>query len=311
LLAKPSEFVACHLDDVLIYPENIDAGKNYVFKTSKSGYQRLSISFQLLPAELRWSDFLNISPVLTTKSSFGKTIIVGTQPFQSWKVEPAALYDQELTALKNQAKSLLENSKNLAKDIALEKADFSSLQPLQELFFQIIARARALDSLTNTGEESTGWEEEFLQKNRETGMELNFEAIIAKAERNVARKLLNEGSNRIDSLFNPRIVSLLAGEKTPDLTMILKRSYSFQNNSLLTGLWFGFIISVYYLSSMHKFHKILSITWPEQLLFAGIGSYLFFGLSIMVLFFIISGVAGRIFALLFNRKVFIQSLQFK
>ena len=311
LLAKPSEFVACHLDDVLIYPENIDAGKTYVFKTSKSGYQRLSISFQLLPAELKWSDFLNISPVLITKSSFGKTIIVGTQPFQSWKFEPAALYDQELTALKNQAMSLLENSKNLARDITAKNADLSSLQPLQELFFQIIARARILNSLTNTGEESTGWEEDFLQKNRETGMELNFEAIIAKAERNVARKLLNEGSNRIDSLFNPRIVSLLAGEKTPDLTMISKRSYSFQNNSLLTVLWFGFIISVYYLSSMHKFHKILAITWPEQLLLAGIGSYLFFGLSIMVLFFIISGVAGRIFALLFNRKVFIQSLQFK
>lgn len=158
---------------------------------------------------------MNISPVLTTKSSFGKTLIIGTQPFQSWKFEPTPLYDQELTALKNQAKSLLENSKNIAKDIALEKADLSSLQPLQELFFQLIARAKALDSLTNTGEESTGWEEDFLQKNKEAGVEINYESIIAKAERNVARKLLNEGSNRIDSLFNPRIVSLLAGKKLP------------------------------------------------------------------------------------------------
>lgn len=311
LLDKPSEFISCHLDDVLIYPENTDRGKTYVFKTSKSGYQKLKISFQVLSTELRWSGFLNISPVLTTKSSFGKTLIIGTQPFQSWKFEPTPLYDQELTALKNQAKSLLENSKNIAKDIALEKADLSSLQPLQELFFQLIARAKALDSLTNTGEESTGWEEDFLQKNKEAGVEINYESIIAKAERNVARKLLNDGSNRTDALFNPRIVSLLAGEKAPDLTLILKRSYGFQNNFLFTIVWFGFIISVYYLSSMHKFHKIIRLTWPEQFLIAGLVSYLFVGLTIMVFLLITLGVAGRIFALLFYRKVFIQSLQFK
>ena len=69
------------------------------------------------------------------------------------------------------------------------------------------------------------------------------------------------------------------------------------------------MILVYYLSSFNKFHKILAITWPEQLLFVGIGSYLFLGLTIIVLACFILGVVGRIFVLLFFRKSFIQSLQ--
>jgi hypothetical protein len=45
LLPKPSEFISCHLDDSLIYPENVGEDQMYVFKSSKVGFQKLKISF--------------------------------------------------------------------------------------------------------------------------------------------------------------------------------------------------------------------------------------------------------------------------
>ena len=309
LLPNPSEFISCHLDDSLIYPENEGEDQMYVFKSSKIGFQKLKISFQLLKSDLLWSDFLNKVPVYNSKSDYGKTLIVGTQPFQSWKVESSALYMQELAAMENLAKSLLEISISIAKEAGIRSQDLSNLQPIQDLFFSIIARAKALDSLTENGLELLNWEEELLLKNRESAIELNYQSIMAKAEINADKKAFNDISNLTDKVFNPKIIELFASQKVPDLNMILKRGPGFLNAPWGAVIWVGVIFLVYYLSSFNKFHKILAITWPEQLLFVGIGSYLFLGLSIIVLACFILGVVGRLFVLLFFRKSFIQSLQ--
>ena len=309
LLPNPSEFISCHLDDSIIYPENVGEEQIYVFKSSKIGFQKLKITFQLGGGDWLWADFLNKVPVYNSKSGFGKTVIVGTQPFQSWKVESSALYIQELAAMKNLAKSLLEISKSRAKEAGIQSQDLSILQPIQELFFQIIARAKALDSFTENGIEFLDWEEELLQKNRESAIEFNYQAIMAKAELNADKKPFNEISNLTDKVFNPKIVELSASETVPDLTMILRRGPGFPNGPWGSVLWVGLIILVYYLSSLNKFHKILVITWPEQVLIVGIGSYLFLGLITIVLTCFILGIVGRILVLLFFRKSFIQSLQ--
>jgi len=132
---------------------------------------------------------------------------------------------------------------------------------------------------------------------------------MVKAEINEDKKPFNEISNFTDKVFNPKIVELLASQKVPDLNIILSRDSGSRNALWGTAIWVGLIFLVYYLSSFNKFHKILAITWPEQLLFVGIGSYLFLGLTIIVLACFILGVVGRIFVLLFFRKSFIQSLQ--
>ena len=119
----------------------------------------------------------------------------------------------------------------------------------------------------------------------------------------------NEISNLTDKVFNPKIVELSASETVPDLTMILRRGPGFPNGPWGSVIWVGLIILVYYLSSLNKFHKILVITWPEQVLIVGIGSYLFLGLITIVLTCFILGIVGRILVLLFFRKSFIQSLQ--
>ena len=309
LLPNPSEFISCHLDDSLIYPENVGEDQIYVFKSSKIGFQKLKITFQLLKGDLLWADFLNNVPVYNSNSAFGKTLIVGTHPFQSWKVKSSALYTQELAAMENLAKSLLEISKSIAKEAEIRSQDLSNLQPIQDLFFQVIARAKALESLTENGMELSNWQEELLLKNRESAIELNYQSIMEKAEINEDKKPFNEISNFTDKVFNPKIVELLAGKKLPDLTMILRRSPGFLNASWGIAIWIGLIFLVYYLSSLSKFHKILAITWPEQVLFLGIGSYLFLGLTIVVLACFILGIVGRISVLLFFRKSFIQSLQ--
>jgi hypothetical protein len=224
-------------------------------------------------------------------------------------VESSALYVQELAAMENLAKSLLEISKSRAKEAGIRSQDLSNLQPIQDLFFQIIARAKALDSLTENGMELLNWEEELLLKNRESATELNYQSIMAKAEINADKKPFNDISNLTDKVFNPKIVELFVGQKGPDLSMILRRGPGFLNAPWGAAIWVGLVISVYYLSSLSKFHKILAITWPEQVLFVGIGSYLFLGLTIIVLACFILGVVGRIFVLLFFRKSFIQSLQ--
>ena len=309
LLPNPSEFISCHLDDSLIYPENVGEDQMYVFKSAKVGFQKFKISFQLLKSDLLWADFLNKVPVYNSKSDFGKTLIVGTQPFQSWKVESSALYIQELAAMENLAKSLLEISKSRAKEAGIRFQDLSNIQPIQDLFFQIIVRAKALESLTENGMELLNWDEELLKKNRESAIELNYQSIMEKAEINADKKPFNEISNLADKVFNPKIVELFGGQKVPDLTMIFRRGPGFLNASWGSAIWVGLMISVYYLSSFNKFHKILAITWPEQVLFVGIVSYLFLGLTIIVLASFILGVVGRIFVLLFFRKSFIQSLQ--
>ncbi|NBR06396.1 MAG: hypothetical protein EBT92_11560 [Planctomycetes bacterium] len=310
-MPAPLEFNTCHMDDVLINPENVEEGQQYVFKSTKAGFQKLKISFQVLNADVPWVDFLNKSPVLTTKSQFEKTIIVGTQPYQSWKSESPALYVQELAAMESHARCLLEASRGIVKGTAVKSQDLSSLQPIQDLFFQIIARAKALHSLTENELEALVWEEELLQKNRELAIEFNYEAIATKAELNAELKPFTEISNLVDKVFNPRIRVLPSGEKAADLSLILRQGSRFQFAPILSGVWMGLLITVYYLSSLSKFHKIMIVTWPEQFLLVGIGSYLFFGLNIIVLVCFISGVAGRIFVLLFFRKAFIQSLQFK
>ncbi|MCY2940918.1 MAG: hypothetical protein NTV50_04540 [Planctomycetota bacterium] len=309
LLPKPSEFISCHLDESLIYPENVGEDQMYVFKSSKVGFQKLKISFQLLKSDLLWADFLNKTPVYNSKVRFGKTVIVGTQPYQSWKVESSALYVQELAAMEYLAKSLLDISKNRAKEAGIRLQDLSNLQPIQDLFFQIIARAKVLDSLTENGMEFLNWTEELLLKNRESAIEFNYQAIVAKAELNADKKSFNDISNLTNSIFNPKIVELLASETVPDLTMILRRGPGFLNATWGSAIWVGLIISIYYFSSLSKFHKILAITWPEQFLLGGICLYLFLGLTIIVLICFILGVLGRIFVLLFFRKLFIQSLQ--
>ena len=309
LLPKPSEFISCHLDDSIIYPEDVGEDQMYIFKSSKIGFQKLKITFQLLKGDLGWADFLNNVPVYNSKASFEKTLIVGTQPFQSWKVGSSALYKQELAAMENLAKSLLEISKIIAKEAGIRSQDLSNLQPIQDLFFQIISRANALESLTENGMELLNWQEELLLKNRESAIELNYQSIIAKAEISEDKKPFNEISNFTDKVFNPKIVELLASQKVPDLNMILSRDSGSRNSLWGTAIWVGLIFLVYYLSSFNKFHKILAITWPEQVLFLGIGSYLFLGLTIIVLACLFLGIVGRIFVLLFFRKSFIQSLQ--
>lgn len=309
LLPKPSEFISCHLDDSIIYPEDVGEDQMYIFKSSKIGFQKLKITFQLLKGDLGWADFLNNVPVYNSKAGFEKTLIVGTQPFQSWKVGSSALYKQELAAMENLAKSLLEISKIIAKEAGIRSQDLSNLQPIQDLFFQIISRANALESLTENGMELLNWQEELLLKNRESAIELNYQSIIAKAEISEDKKPFNEISNFTDKVFNPKIVELLASQKVPDLNMILSRDSGSRNSLWGTAIWVGLIFLVYYLSSFNKFHKILAITWPEQVLFVGIGSYLFLGLTIIVLVCFILGIISRICVLLFFRKSFIQSLQ--
>jgi len=310
-LPKSSEFIACHLDDAVITPENVEEGQMYVFKTTKPGFQKLKISFQFLADVMRWVDFINKAPVLTAKSEFKKTILVGTQPFQSWKYPPSALYVQELTVMESQARSLLEATKVIAKEAVTNSRDLSSLQPIQDLFFQIIGRARALETLTEDGIESFIWEEELLQKNRDSAIELKYQVIAGIAALKADKKPFNDISSLADKLFNPKIFVLSEGEIPPDLTMILKLGPEIQIAPLVSLVWIGLMIVVYYLNSLRRFHKVIVATWPEQFLLVGIGTYLFFGLNILVLVCFILGIAGRIFVLLFFRKALIQSLQFK
>ena len=309
LLPNPSEFISCHLDDSLINPENVGEDQMYVFKSSKIGFQKLKITFQLLKGDLLWADFYTKIPEYNANSGFGKTLIVGTQSFQSWKIKSTALYIQELAAMETLAKSLLEISKNRAKEAGIRSQDLSNIQPIQELFFQIIARAKSLESLTENGMELQNWEDELLLKNKESSIELKYESIMAKAEINADKKSFNDISNLTDKVFNPKIVELFGSQSLPDLAIILTRGPGFLNAPWGSAIWVGFIFLVYYLSSFNKFHKILAITWPEQFLFMGIGSYLFLGLTIIVLACFVLGVVGRIFVLLFFRKSFIQSLQ--
>ena len=310
-LPKPLEFMSCHLDGVLIYPENIEEDQRYEFKALKSGFQKLKISFQSLVGDLRWVDFINKAPVLTAKSGFKKTIIIGTKPFQSWKLEPSALYVQELAVMETQARSLLEVSRSIAKEASSKSQDLSSLQPIQDLFFQIVARANVLESLTENGTESQIWEEELLQKNRDSAIELKYEPIAAIASLNADKTPFNDISSAVDKLFNPKMFVLSERETPPDLGIILKRGPEVRLAPLISAVWIGLMIVLYFFSSLRKFHKIIVVTWPEQFLLVGIGAYIFFGLNIIVLVCFISGVAGRIFVLLFFRKVLIQSLQFK
>ena len=308
-IPKPFEIITCHLNDVVISPENVEDEQVYVFIAPKPGFQKLKISFQSLTVAMGWIDFINKAPDFTKKSGFKKTIIVGTQPFQSWKHQQSALYVQELAVMENQAKSLLEASKVIANQTETKLKDLSSLQPIQDLFFQIVGRARALVALTENDIESLIWEEEVLQKNRDLAIQFKYQAIAEIALQNAGKKNFKDISSSVDKLFNPKVFVLSEGETPPDLTMISEVGSGFQVVHLVSIGWIVLMIVVYYLNSLPRFHKIIVVTWPEQFLLVGIGLYMFLGLNILVLLCFILGIAGRIFVLVFFRKLLIQSLQ--
>lgn len=304
-------FISCSLDDVRIYPESIGEDQIHVFKPVKTGFQRIRLSFQLPETVNRWQNFLDNIPVLSSRTRFDKTLIIGTQPFESWRMEVPALYVQKLGALENQARSLMEASRNIAKETRLDSRESSALQPIQDLFHQIISRGRTLESFTVSDEESLTWGRTMVQQNMEYAIELNYEDSRTKAELNSTRYSLNDFFNSPEKIFNQRIISLSDGAIVPDLSVTLNNPPGFQMAPFVSIIWIIFVIGVFYLSSFPGFYKIILVSWPEQLLIFGLCFYGLSGFNLLVLLCFISGLAGRIFVILFYRREFIQNLQFK
>jgi hypothetical protein len=226
-------------------------------------------------------------------------------------MEVPALYVQKLGALENQARSLMEASMNIAKETRLDSRESSALQPIQDLFHQIISRGRTLESFTVSDEESLTWGRTMVQQNMEYAIELNYEDARTKAELNSTRYSLNDFFNSPEKIFNQRIISLSDGAIVPDLSVTLNNPPGFQMAPFVSIIWIIFVIGVFYLSSFPGFYKIILVSWPEQLLIFGLCFYGLSGFNLLVLLCFISGLAGRIFVILFYRREFIQNLQFK